>query len=134
MVCARCSDNAMVPFSAFATTRWLYGSPRLERYNGRPSMEIQGENAPGISSGDAMALMENLAAKSTGTIGYDWTGMSYQEKLASGQAFSLYAISIVVFSCALLHCTKAGQFRSRLCWSCRSGACRRGAGGLDAWI
>lgn len=90
----------MVPFSAFADTRWTYGSPRLERYNGLPSMEILGEPAPGRSSGQAMRLMEALAAKLPKGIGYDWTGMSYQERLSGNQAPALYAISlIVVFLC-----------------------------------
>lgn len=87
-------------FSAFTTSHWVYGSPRLERYNGLPSMEIQGEAAPGTSSGDAMALMENLASKLPAGIGYDWTGMSYQERLSGNQAPALVAISfVVVFLC-----------------------------------
>ncbi|CAJ0991277.1 efflux RND transporter permease subunit [Sodalis praecaptivus] len=96
----RGSDNQMVPLSAVTTSRWQYGSPRLERYNGLPSMEIQGEAAPGKSTGEAMALMEQLAGKLPTGIGYDWTGMSYQERLSGNQAPSLYAISlIVVFLC-----------------------------------
>ncbi len=75
----------MVPFSAFTTSHWVYGSPRLERYNGLPSMEIQGKPRQGTSSGDAMALMENLASKLPAGIGYDWTGMSYQERLSGNQ-------------------------------------------------
>ncbi|CAI1103917.1 efflux RND transporter permease subunit [Serratia proteamaculans] len=90
----------MVPFSAFASAHWEYGSPRLERYNGLPSMEILGEPAPGRSSGQAMMLMEKLAAKLPKGIGYDWTGMSYQERLSGNQAPALYAISlVVVFLC-----------------------------------
>ncbi|QHM70167.1 efflux RND transporter permease subunit [Mixta intestinalis] len=96
----RASNGDMVPFSAFSTAHWQYGSPRLERYNGLPSMEILGQAAPGRSSGDAMALMEELAAKLPQGIGYDWTGMSYQERLSGNQAPALYAISlIVVFLC-----------------------------------
>ncbi|WP_226568803.1 multidrug efflux RND transporter permease subunit AcrB [Mangrovibacter yixingensis] len=96
----RGSDGQMVPFSAFATARWEYGSPRLERYNGLPSMEILGQPAPGKSTGEAMALMEQLASKLPAGIGYDWTGMSYQERLSGNQAPALYAISlIVVFLC-----------------------------------
>ncbi|MCS5950885.1 efflux RND transporter permease subunit [Klebsiella pneumoniae subsp. pneumoniae] len=87
-------------FSAFVTSRWIYGSPRLERYNGLPSMEILGEASPGKSTGEAMALMETLASKLPSGIGYDWTGMSYQERLSGNQAPALYAISlIVVFLC-----------------------------------
>ena len=96
----RASNGEMVPFSAFSSAHWEYGSPRLERYNGLPSMEILGQAAPGRSSGDAMALMEELAAKLPQGIGYDWTGMSYQERLSGNQAPALYAISlIVVFLC-----------------------------------
>ncbi|HEM6630833.1 TPA: efflux RND transporter permease subunit [Citrobacter farmeri] len=96
----RSANGKMVPFSAFSTARWVYGSPRLERYNGMPSMEILGEAAPGRSTGEAMALMEDLASKLSNGIGHDWTGMSYQERLSGNQAPALYAISlIVVFLC-----------------------------------
>jgi multidrug efflux pump len=96
----RGSAGQMVPFSAFSSAKWEYGSPRLERYNGLPSMEILGQPAPGKSSGDAMAMMESLASKLPSGIGYDWTGLSYQERLSGNQAPALYAISlIVVFLC-----------------------------------
>ncbi|ATM75028.1 MULTISPECIES: multidrug efflux RND transporter permease subunit AcrB [Serratia] len=96
----RGSTGQMVPFAAFATAKWEYGSPRLERYNGLPSMEILGQAAPGKSTGEAMDMMEELAAKLPNGVGYDWTGMSYQERLSGNQAPSLYAISlIVVFLC-----------------------------------
>ena len=96
----RNSSGTMVPFSSFSSAKWQYGSPRLERYNGLPSMEILGQAAPGKSSGDAMNLMESLASKLPAGIGYDWTGMSYQERLSGNQAPALYAISlIVVFLC-----------------------------------
>ncbi|GGD21434.1 multidrug efflux RND transporter permease subunit [Franconibacter daqui] len=96
----RGSNGQMVPFSAFSSSHWITGSPRLERYNGVPSMEILGEAAPGKSTGEAMALMEALAAKLPAGIGYDWTGLSYQERLSGNQAPALYAISlIVVFLC-----------------------------------
>ncbi|NHB59759.1 efflux RND transporter permease subunit [Photorhabdus sp. RW14-46] len=99
----RNKQGEMVPFSAFTDTSkepWTYGSPRLERYNGLPSMEILGEAAPGKSTGDAMALMEELASKLPNGIGFDWTGMSYQERLSGNQAPALYALSlIVVFLC-----------------------------------
>ncbi|WP_254694687.1 efflux RND transporter permease subunit [Enterobacter ludwigii] len=96
----RSANGEMVPFSSFSSSHWVYGSPRLERYNGMPSMEILGESAPGKSTGEAMALMENLAAKLPSGIGHDWTGMSYQERLSGNQAPALYAISlIVVFLC-----------------------------------
>ncbi|WP_252145623.1 efflux RND transporter permease subunit [Yokenella regensburgei] len=94
------SSGEMVPFSAFTTSHWTYGSPRLERYNGTPSMEILGEAISGKSTGEAMALMEQLASKLPNGIGFDWTGMSYQERLSGNQAPALYAISlIVVFLC-----------------------------------
>ncbi|MRT11235.1 efflux RND transporter permease subunit [Enterobacteriaceae bacterium RIT711] len=96
----RGSSGQMVPFSAFSSSHWMYGSPRLERYNGLPSMEVLGEAAPGKSTGEAMVLMEQLASTLPAGIGYDWTGMSYQERLSGNQAPALYAISlVVVFLC-----------------------------------
>ncbi|QSG20090.1 efflux RND transporter permease subunit [Salmonella enterica subsp. enterica serovar Typhimurium] len=96
----RSANGEMVPFSTFSSARWIYGSPRTERYNGMPSMELLGEAAPGRSTGEAMSLMENPASQLPNGIGYDWTGMSYQERLSGNQAPALYAISlIVVFLC-----------------------------------
>lgn len=96
----RGSNGQMVPFSAFSSSHWEYGSPRLERYNGLPSMELLGEAAPGRSTGEAMDMMEQLAGKLPAGIGYDWTGMSYQERLSGNEAPALYALSlIVVFLC-----------------------------------
>ena len=96
----RGSDNSMTPFSAFATTRWEYGPESLVRYNGSAAYEIQGENASGFSSGAAMDKMEALANSLPAGTTWAWSGLSLQEKLASGQAMSLYAISIlVVFLC-----------------------------------
>lgn len=99
----RNNQGKMVPFSALidhSKDPWLYGSPRLERYNGLPAMEIQGSAAPGKSTGDAMLLMEQLTEKLPEGIGYEWTGMSYQERLSCNQAPALYVISlIVVFLC-----------------------------------
>jgi multidrug efflux pump len=86
----------MVPFSAFATAKWQYGSPRLERYNGLPSVEIQGNAATGVSTGEAMAEMEKMAAQLPTGIGYEWTGLSYEEKQSGAQAPALYAISLIV--------------------------------------
>jgi len=85
-----------VPFSAFANAHWQYGSPRLERYNGIPSVEIMGQAAPGVSTGEAMAEMEKMAAQLPIGIGYEWTGLSYEEKQAGKQAPALYAISLLV--------------------------------------
>jgi len=92
----RNNNGEMVPFSAFATPRWQYNSPRLERYNGIPSMEIMGQAAPGISTGEAMREMEKMAAQLPPGIGYEWTGLSYEEKAAGKQAPALYAISLLV--------------------------------------
>ncbi|MBF0549293.1 MAG: efflux RND transporter permease subunit [Deltaproteobacteria bacterium] len=96
----RNQKGVMVPFSAFTTAHWTFGSPRLERYNGVPSMEILGQPVPGQSSGVAMGEMEKMAAKLPAGIGYEWTGLSYQERLSGSQAPALYAISLlVVFLC-----------------------------------
>ena len=92
----RNNRGEMVPFSAFATAHWEYGSPRLERYNGIPSAEIMGQAAPGISTGEAMEEMEKMAAQLPPGIGYEWTGLSYEEKQAGAQAPALYAISLLV--------------------------------------
>jgi multidrug efflux pump len=92
----RNNRGEMVPFSAFSTARWVYGSPRLERYNGIPSVEIMGQAAPGISTGEAMAEMEKMSAQLPVGIGYEWTGLSYEEKQAGKQAPALYAISLLV--------------------------------------
>ena len=92
----RNSTGGMVPFSSFASAEWTSGSPKLERYNGSPSMNIQGAAAPGVSSGEAMAAMEEMAAKLPPGIGYEWTGISFEERLTGSQAPALYAISILV--------------------------------------
>ncbi len=90
------NQGEMVPFSAFSTAKWQHGSPRLERYNGIPSVEIMGQAAPGVSTGEAMAEMEKMAAQLPPGIGYEWTGLSYEEKQAGKQAPALYAISLLV--------------------------------------
>ncbi|MBS0970534.1 multidrug efflux RND transporter permease AcrD [Nissabacter archeti] len=96
----RNNAGGMVPFSAFATTHWTYGSPRLERYNGYAALEIVGEAAAGISTGTAMDTMERLVRQLPTGFGLEWTGMSYQERLSGSQAPALYAISLlVVFLC-----------------------------------
>ena len=84
----------MVPFSSFAATRWSSGSPRLERFNGFPSLNIWAEAAPGYSSGDAMQAMEELTAKLPFGIGFDWTGLSYQERQGTAQGPLLYAFAV----------------------------------------
>ncbi len=96
----RNASGQMVPFSAFTTAQWIYGSPKLERYNGASSLNIQGSAAPGISSGEAMAEMEAMMQKLPQGIGYEWTGLSYEERLSGSQAPALYALSmIIVFLC-----------------------------------
>ena len=92
--------GAMVPFSAFGTTRWIYGSPRLERYNGVPAMQIQGEAVAGESSGAAMNAVEALVAELPTGFGIEWTGLSYQERQAGAQTPLLYSLSLlIVFLC-----------------------------------
>ncbi|CAX60859.1 Acriflavine resistance protein B [Erwinia billingiae Eb661] len=96
----RNSSGGMVPFTAFATTSWETGSPRLERYNGYSAVEIVGESGQGISTGTAMDVMENLVSKLPTGFGLQWTGASYQERMSGSQAPALYAISLlVVFLC-----------------------------------
>ncbi len=96
----RNSAGKMVAYSATASGRWTSASPRLERFNAFPSLNIWGEPAPGKSSGDAMRAMEEIAAKLPRGVGFDWTGLSYQERMASSQAPLLYAFSfVVIFLC-----------------------------------
>jgi multidrug efflux pump subunit AcrB len=85
----------MVPISALASGRWTYASPRLERYNGFPALNFQGEAAPGRSTGEAMHAMEEIARGLSHGIGYEWTGLSYQEQLSQSQTGLLYAFSIL---------------------------------------
>jgi multidrug efflux pump len=92
----RNSLRQMVPFAAFSQGSWIYGSPKLERYNGSPSAEILGEPAPGLSTGSAMDTMEKLAEKLPPGIGFDWTGLSYEERAGGSQVGILYAISLTV--------------------------------------
>jgi len=90
----------MVPFSSIASSRWTFGSPKLERFNGIPSVQIQGEPSPGHSSGDAMAALEGIVKQLPPGIGYEWSGLSYEEKISGANAPALYAISLlVVFLC-----------------------------------
>ncbi len=86
----------LVPLSAVAAGRWVYGSPRLERFNSFPAMNIQGEPSPGRSTGEAMQAMEELIAKLPQGIGHEWTGISYQQRMSESQAGILYAFSILV--------------------------------------
>ena len=88
--------GAMVPVSSFATARWEYGSPRLERYNGISAVNINGQAAPGVSSGAAMEEVENLVAQLPTGFSVEWTGQSYQERAAGAQTPMLYTLSIIV--------------------------------------
>ncbi len=92
----RNAKGEMVPFSAFATVDWVMGSPRMERYNGYPSVKIAGEAAPGRSTGEAMAAMEAIAKKLPEGFGFEWSGQSYEEKVSGSQATALYVLSVVV--------------------------------------
>ena len=92
----RNNHGTMVPISAFATTEWTYGSPKLERYNGISAVEIQGQAASGNSTGQALESMARLAKQLPSGVGYEWTGLSLQEVLSGSQAPFLYAISIMV--------------------------------------
>ena len=90
----------MVPFSAFASGSWIFGAPKLSRFNGVESMEILGTPAPGYSSGEAMAEVERLARQLPKGIGFAWTGLSFEERLSGSQAPALYALSLLmVFLC-----------------------------------
>jgi hydrophobe/amphiphile efflux-1 (HAE1) family protein len=96
----RNAAGRMTPFSAFSFAHWSTGSPKLERYNGTPSLEFLGAPAPGRSSGEALAAMEAAVTKLPKGIGYEWTGLSYEEKKSGSQATALYAISLaIVFLC-----------------------------------
>ena len=96
----RNNQGEMVPFSAFASGEWIYGPPKLSRFNGMSSMQIQGDAAPGYSTGDAMAEIERLATQLPNGVGIAWNGLSFEERKSAGQAPALYALSIlVVFLC-----------------------------------
>ncbi len=96
----RGKTGQMVPFSAFATGEWTYGAPKLDRYNGLSSMNIQGAAAPGISSGAAMQEIEAIIKKLPAGVDFEWSGLSLEEKNSSGQTPLLYSLSLlVVFLC-----------------------------------
>ncbi|WP_338525946.1 efflux RND transporter permease subunit [Pseudomonas batumici] len=96
----RNNTGVMVPFSAFAKGEWVYGSPKLSRFNGVAAMEILGAPAPGYSTGQALAEVEAIAAKLPAGVGISWTGLSYEEKLSGSQAPALFALSLLmVFLC-----------------------------------
>jgi multidrug efflux pump len=115
--------KSMAPFMAFSTLKWANAPVQLSRYNGLPSLELQGAPAPGVSSGTAMAAMEQIHAKLPPGTSLQWTGLSYEEQQSSGQAPALYGLSLLIScSCASRRCTKAGRSRLRSCWWSRSGS------------
>jgi|CXWL01.1.fsa_nt_gi multidrug efflux pump len=96
----RNANGEMAPFSAFTQARWISASPRLERFNGSPSFNIQGQGAPGVSSGTAMNQMESITAQLPEGVRAAWTGLSYEERQSGAQAPALYVLSLlVVFLC-----------------------------------
>ncbi len=96
----RNAKGTMVPLSAFTTQSWVFGSPQLQRYNGFPSLELVGATPPGVSSGESMQAMEDLARQLPKGFGYEWSGQSYEERISGAQAPMLYALSLlVVFLC-----------------------------------
>ena len=97
----RNNKGEMVPFSAFATGTWTYGSPKLSRYNGVESIQIQGAAAPGYSTGDAMAAIEEIAAQLPNGIGISWTGLSFEERMSGSQLPILLGLALLVVFLAL---------------------------------
>jgi multidrug efflux pump len=97
----RNTRGEMVPLGEFATTRWTVGLPKVDRYNGLPSVKISGSPAPGYSSGDAMAAMESLAAQLPPGFGYEWSSTSLEERLSGSQAPALFLLSLLVVFLAL---------------------------------
>lgn len=96
----RNANGDMVPFAAFSSGEWIIGSPKMERYNGVAAVEILGQGAPGVSTGEAMKIMEQIAQGLPQGVGLSFTGLSYEERLAGSQTGQLYAISlIIVFLC-----------------------------------
>lgn len=92
----RNAKGDMVSFNEFSSGNWSYGSPRLDRFNGVPSVEIQGEPAPGVSSGTAMDEVQKMVGQLGKAFSVNWSGISYEERQSGQQAPLLYAISIIV--------------------------------------
>lgn len=109
----RNNTGGMVPFSAFATSRWETGSPRLERYNGYSALEIVGEAAPGVSTGTAMDIMEKLVQQLPTGFGTEWTAMSYGNGFPALRRLPCMLFRCWWYSSAWRRCMKAGQCRSR---------------------
>ncbi len=109
----RNDKGEMVPFSAFADGKWAYGSPKLQRYNGVAAVELLGEPAPGRSSGEAMAAIEEIMKQMPPGVGYAWTGLSYEERLSGSQRRRSMRFRCWWCSCAWPRSTRAGRSRSR---------------------
>ncbi|HRK57747.1 MAG TPA: efflux RND transporter permease subunit, partial [Burkholderiaceae bacterium] len=97
----RNQEQKMVPFDAFSSAQWSYGSPRLERFNGQASVNIQGAPAPGVSTGAAMQAIEQIVAQIGNGVGLEWSGLSYEERQSGAQAPMLYALSLLIVFLAL---------------------------------
>ena len=137
----RNAQGEMVPFSAFATGEWTYGPQKLSRFNGVPSFQIQGAQAPGRSSGEAMRAMEELVAQLPTGVGFEWTGLSYEERLSGAQAPMLYAVSVaIVFLCLAALVRKLVDSRHRPArgatrrTGCRARDARRGGLANDVYF
>jgi multidrug efflux pump len=92
---ARNAQGSMVPFSAFTKSRWITGPVQLVRFNGYPAMKVQGDAAPGASSGDALAEVERLVSQLPAGVGFEWAGQSFEEKAAGSTATLLFALSLL---------------------------------------
>jgi HAE1 family hydrophobic/amphiphilic exporter-1 len=97
----RNNTGKMVPVSALASGHWFFDSPQLERFNGFPALNFQGEPAPGRSSGEAMKAMEELTAKLPKGFGHEWTGLSYQEQMASKQTAPVFPVRLCPAECGV---------------------------------
>jgi multidrug efflux pump len=92
---ARNAQGSMVPFSAFTQSRWITGPVQLVRFNGYPAMKVQGDAAPGASSGDALAEVERLVSQLPAGVGFEWAGQSFEEKAAGSTATLLFVLSLL---------------------------------------
>ena len=97
----RNASGGMVPFDAFIKGHWTVGPQKVEGYNGQTSFEIQGAPAAGSSTGEAIATMERLLAHLPAGVGYEWTGISFEQQQSGSQTGALYAISLIVVLLAL---------------------------------
>jgi len=103
------AHGQMVPLGAFAKTRWITGSVQMIRYNTYPAIRISGTASAGYSTGQAMTEIEKIMKQMPDGIGYEWTGLSREEKISGQQVPALMGLSLLA----------AGRFRSPYCWRCR---------------